>query len=237
VQQSNGYIIGFSVITTVVLGGLLALAAVALGPQQKEARDLFTKKQILKAVMEIKDGDDIASIYSKRIKSEVVDFQGNVVDGQIAEAVSLEREYKKPKEERMLPVFKYVNESDPAKVEAVIVAVYGNGLWDKIWGYIALDTDLSTVKGTVFDHKGETPGLGARITDAEIQVRYKGKKLAEGGGVTMIKGEGNDPAKIKETEVDGMSGATMTANGMNDMMNAYLGTHYKAYFSKNKGKI
>ena len=92
------------------------------------------------------------------------------------------------------------------------------------------------IQGIVFDHRGETPGLGARITDAEIQERYQGKKVfkEENGekvieSVTMLKAEkGNNPT---DYEVDGMSGATMTANGVNDMLKNYL-EYYKPFFDK-----
>jgi Na+-transporting NADH:ubiquinone oxidoreductase subunit C len=81
-----------------------------------------------------------------------------------------------------------------------------------------------------FDHKGETPGLGARITSLEIQQRYKGKRLFDESGafaVQMLKGESNG-VENHPHHVDGMSGATITGNGVNDMMKAYVG-HYKAF--------
>ena len=89
---------------------------------------------------------------------------------------------------------------------------------------MAIDKDLQTVKGVVFDHKGETPGLGARISDKEIQVRYVGKKLFDDQGklisITMLKSEKGN--KLTDYQVDGMSGATITANGVNGMVKNYL---------------
>ncbi|MDH5608527.1 MAG: FMN-binding protein, partial [Cyclobacteriaceae bacterium] len=111
------------------------------------------------------------------------------------------------------------------------------GLWDWISGFIAVDKDLNTVRGIAFDHKGETPGLGARITDEKVQARYVGKKIFDESGnvisITMVKGEGN--TNLTDHQVDGMSGATLTAKGVNKMLAEYLGC-YSAYLSKIKSE-
>ena len=110
--------------------------------------------------------------------------------------------------------------------------MYGAGLWDAIWGYIALDTDLETIKGVAFGHAGETPGLGARITSPEIQDRYKGKKIYDTAGdlisVEMLRGENNAVSLLDDYHVDGMSGATLTARGVNDMLKNYF-QHYMPF--------
>ena len=113
--------------------------------------------------------------------------------------------------------------------------MFGNGLWDWISGFVALDKDLNKVVGVAFDHKAETPGLGARISSNEIQDRYKGKEIFDGLGnlvsVRMLKKENNSELNIHE--VDGMSGATITANGLNDMLKNYLDC-YLPFIIKNK---
>ncbi len=237
-QQSNGYIIGFAAVTTIILGGLLSMAAVFLKEPQQKAKELDTKSQILNAVTRVEKGvDDVEGIYAKRIRSFVVDANGDKVEGDvIAENVDIKKEFKKLAAERKYPVFRYVSETNENETEAYILPVFGNGLWDNIWGYLALSKDFEIIQGVVFDHKGETPGLGARITDAEIQERYKGKKVFKDDNgekivesVTMLKAEkGNQPT---DYEVDGMSGATMTANGVNDMLKKYL-EYYKPFFDK-----
>jgi len=239
VQQSNAYVIGFAAALTVVLGGLLSLAAVGLKEKQKEAVILETKKQILSAVMPVEGRSklDLAQVYDKRIKSIVVNYDGKEVTENangnpiVPEDVNISKEYKKSPEERLYPVFMFVSENDPNNVESYILPVYGFGLWDFIWGYLALEGDLATVKGVSFDHKAETPGLGARITDAEIQARFQGKKMLDESGqvkaVRMLKGEQN--SNLSAHEVNGMSGATITANGVNDMLRNYM-EYYKSYF-------
>lgn len=251
-RQSNGYIIFFTLILTVVVGGILAGASIVLGPAQEKSIELETKSQILSAVrnlVSIKEGDNILAIYKNRISSLVVNYQGDPVTTDekgkplVAEKVDVLKNFKKKPEERLYPVYRLMDTSDPKKIDAYIVPVYGNGLWDKIWGYVALDNDLQTIVGTSFDHKGETPGLGARIATQEIQDRFVGKKIDDDQGnfvsVQMIKGEhGGGQASIDyykgdSHKVDGMSGATLTGKGLNAMLKDYL-NDYQAYFKKVK---
>jgi len=245
VRKSNLYIILFSASLTVILGGLLSLTAVGLKPIQKIQVELDTKKQILRAVMDIEGEEDILSLYDKRTESLVVDINGEEVakneEGEpiIAENVNIARQFKKPPEERLYPVFKFMSKENPDQVEAYIFPMYGNGLWNNIWAFLALETDLNTIKGVSFDHVGETPGLGARITSPEIQNRYIGKEIFNDQGelvsVDMRKGERGDPSLFGEHEVDGLSGATLTAKGVNNMLGNYF-KYYLPYLKKLRTK-
>lgn len=238
-RQSNGYVIGFAAILTVVLGGLLALAATGLREPQAKAEQLDTRTKILSAVMNIEEGDDVNQIWEDRITSLVVNIEGEEVatleNGEqlVAEKIDVGKEYKKAPEDRLFPVYKFMSEENPEQVDAYIVPVFGNGLWDRIWGFVALEPDLVTVRGVRFDHKGETPGLGARITDEGVQDRYVGKKIYSDIGelesIEMVKGETGDPSMYDEYHVDGMSGATLTAKGVNNMLEKYF-TYYENYF-------
>lgn len=251
-QQSNKYIISFILVMCVLVGGLLAGASIALGPAQQKSIELDTKSQILGAVrnmMDLPEGANILQIYDQRITSTVVNYNGEEVledaDGKpiVAEDVNVALNYALEPQERMYPVFRLVDQKDTSKVEAYILPVYGNGLWDKIWGYVALDASLETIVGTSFDHKSETPGLGQRIGTHEIQDRFIGKKIYDENGklvsVAMMKGEhGGGEASIEyykndPHKVDGLSGATLTANGVNEMLKSYL-LGYRSYFKKLK---
>lgn len=245
-QQSNGYIIGFTAILTVVLASLLSGVNQGLKDKQKQQVDLDTKKNILGAVIPAEEipelPEDVLALYAKRITSLVVDMEGNeITEGAkgpiVAEEVNIQKNYKVAPESREYPVFVYKN--DAGEIEAYIFPMFGAGLWDWIAGYIALEKDLNTVAGIAFSHKQETPGLGARITEIGVRDRYKKKKIFDGSeliSVTMVKGEGN--TGLSDYEVDGMSGATMTAKGVNQMLEHYLGC-YTAYINKLKadGKL
>ncbi len=249
-RQSNAYIIMFTAALTIVVGGLLSLASQGLAPAQKKSVELDTKSQILSSVMDRDElskmkSDEILALYDARIQSLVVDINGDEVtkdekgNAIVAEEVSILKNFKKAPENRAYPVFKFMNGQDPNKVDAYILPLYGAGLWDKIWGYVAIKEDLNTIAGASFDHKAETPGLGARIGSPEVQNRYVGKKIFDQSGnlvsVSMVKGEGN--TALSDHEVDGMSGATITGRGLNAMLEKYL-SYYQAYFKKiNKGGI
>jgi Na+-transporting NADH:ubiquinone oxidoreductase subunit C len=131
----------------------------------------------------------------------------------------------------------FMNKDNLDEVEAYIFPTYGNGLWNNIWGFIALKPDLRTIKGAAFDHVGETPGLGARITSPDIQSRYRDKQIFDEQGnlvsVEMVKGEKGDNSIYGPHQVDGLSGATLTAKGVNEMLSSYFG-YYQSYIDKLK---
>lgn len=243
-QRSNTYIIIFSAVLTIVLGLLLSGTSVVLKPLQDKQVDLDNKKKILGAVMDIssiKDPNEILALYQKRFTSIVIDINGKTIEKDekgnpvVAEKVNIQKNYKMDKGDRMYPVFQFMSESDPNKVEAYIFPMWGAGLWDWISGFVAVDSDLNTIKGVAFDHKTETPGLGARITSDQIKDRYKGKKLFDTSGdlvsVSMIKGEKGEP--LDDHHIDGLSGATLTGKGVNNMMLHYLEC-YKGFIDKAK---
>ena len=244
-QQSNTYVIVFSAVLTIVLGGLLSLANQGLKPMQQKSIELDTKKKILGAVTDLKGikGNEILKLYGETIESIVVDVDGNPIEKDEkgadieAEKVDIAKNFKKDSGERMYPVFIFHKAGDLGAIEAYIFPVYGKGLWGPIWGFIALETDLNTIKGTSFDHKTETPGLGARITSTEIRNRYNGKKVFDDSGnlvsISMLKGENNSPNVLDDHHIDGLSGATLTANGVNDMLENYF-KYYQSYINKSK---
>ncbi len=243
-QRSNTYIIIFSIVLTIILGGMLSLASVGLKPLQDKQVELDTKKKILGAVMDIsniQDPNELLELYEQKVESIVIDFEGNLVEQDekgnpvIAEKVSIRKNYRFKPEERLYPV--YMFKSEEGKIDAYVFPMWGNGLWDWISAYIALDSDLNTVRGIAFDHKAETPGLGARIASDVIQGRYVGKEIYNESGelvsVTMVKGENNEG--LSEHQVDGMSGATMTGKGVNAMLQQYLKC-YQPFIKKEKSE-
>ncbi|MEP5612481.1 MAG: NADH:ubiquinone reductase (Na(+)-transporting) subunit C [Cyclobacteriaceae bacterium] len=242
-QRSNTYIILFAIGLTIVLGGALSLTSVGLKPLQDIQVELDTKKKILGAVMDIsniEDPEEILKMYSERVKSVVVDYEGNELttdakgNPYVAEKVNIQKNSKLDPKERAYPVFMF---TENGEVEAYIFPTFGAGLWDWISSYVAFGKDLNTIKGIAFDHKGETPGLGARLTEPGVQGRFEGKKVFDQSNnlisVKMVKGEGN--TGLSEHEVDGLSGATMTTKGVNVMLMKYLEC-YSAYIEKVKSQ-
>lgn len=245
-QQSNGYIVGFTVGMTVICAVLLAGVSEYLKPEHKKQEDIDIKTNILSAYMEVPPGADIQELYDQYIDGIVVNYQGEVVEknaeGNPISAANIQprKEYKKKDvKDKLFPVYRFKSEVNIGSYDAYIIPVYGNGLWDEIWGYVAIGPDYNTIEGTSFDHKGETPGLGARITTDEFETRFKGKQIFDGEtlkSVTVLKGEGNEITSEQEYKVDGLSGATMTTNGVNSMLEKYF-KHYKPYLSKSRNSV
>lgn len=235
-RQSNTYIILYAAAITVVCGGLLAFASVSLKPMQDANIAMEKKENILSSVLTLKEGDDINALYEKQVKGFVLDYNGNIKAGLTPEDVDLAKEYKKVPAERLLPVYEFRSAEDSSKVEYAVMPVYGYGLWNNIWGFVAVKSDFSTIQGVKFDHVGETPGLGARIKSDDIQDRYKGKMIFDKGvlaSVMMQKGEGADYGQDPH-KVDGMSGATLTGKGVNNMLKEYMAC-YESYLKKKAG--
>lgn len=236
-QRSNSYILMYTVALTLFCGIVLSLTAMALKPRQKANIEQERKISIVATFVDTKEmsKDEAVALYNEVIEGVVVNSKGEVLEGKEAGKIEVLREYKKAVEERSFPVYIAKNKEDKSKVEYYIVPTYGFGLWNNISGYVALKPDLNTIEGVRFGHIGETPGLGARISDdEEVYNRYIGKKLFDESGelqsVEMQKGEGNDYSD-QPHKVDGMSGATLTAKGVNNMFLEYF-TAYKNYFDK-----
>lgn len=233
-RQSNLYIILYTVGLTVICGVLLAVAAEGLKPRQQANIELEKKRSILSTVLNLDKKANVGEIYEKRVKAYVVKPDGSIAEGVNPEEVVIVDEYKKPADQRLLPVYEIVSASDPSKTEYFVLPVYGYGLWNNIWGFVSLKNDLNTINGVRYEHAGETPGLGARIATEEVQQRYVGKQIFQGASlvsVQMMKGEGNDYSDNPH-KVDGLSGATITAKGLNNMLMDYLKS-YENFFKSN----
>lgn len=232
-KNSNVYTIIYAAIVTVVVAIALAFAHSSLEPKMEENEKLATQKDILRSVGLI-DLPNTSEIYEKSITSEVIDAQGKVIEGIAAESVSMAAEFKKPESEQMHPLFIYTAEDGSKKY---IVPVFGNGLWDKIWGYVAIESDLNTIAGVSMDHKAETPGLGAEIKDnpEKFNTPFIGKKIYDTNNkyvsIRMVKGGIKEP----EHEIDAISGATITSTGVNEMMERGI-SYYLPFFESIKNQ-
>jgi len=191
--MSTQYIYTFALIMTVVVALLLAGSKVGLDPIAKKNEDIFNKRQILEAIavpleeagqpIATLTDDQVLGIFDKQVDQSVVMADGETVDGMQAIAVDMAKERKKAESERMYPVYE-VNLDGKSYY---IFSVRGTGLWDAIWGNVALEEDMNTVAGVSFDHAGETPGLGAEIKDnAKWKSQFVGKKIYKGNEYVSV---------------------------------------------------
>ena len=220
--NSNAYIIIYSVVMVVVVAVLLAVTSLSLQGRQSENILNEKKQQIVKALGE----DPATSAYADVVaEAAMLDKNGNKIEGKNdADIFNALGDLTASFEAGEFPIFKAAN-------GCVVIPVYGAGLWGPVWGYIALESDLNTVKGIVMDHSGETPGLGAEITTANVQNSFVGKTIFEGAdfvSVSMRKG-----GATNNHEVDAISGGTKTCDGVNAMLKSGLES-YLPYINANK---
>lgn len=222
--NSNSYTIIYSIIIVVLVAFLLAFVFQALKPMQDANVALDKKKQILNS-LNIRDlnNEDAAAKYQEVVLAdEIIDEQGNVLEKgeQGGENHGFKLNSADFKNGKLALFVCKVNGQTK-----YVIPVYGMGLWGAINGYVAINADKSTVFGTYFDHESETAGLGAEIKDNRAwQNQFQGKKLFA-----------QDPHKIAlavskkvedpSTQVDGITGATLTSNGVTEMLQTCLGAY------------
>jgi Na+-transporting NADH:ubiquinone oxidoreductase subunit C len=230
-EFSNRYIFIFSAVMVVAVATLLSLAATLLQPRQQKNLEIEKKKSMLESIGIPSTHETTESLYDKYVKdSFVLNSKGEVVPGVEAFNVVLNIEQKKPLEQQYLPVFN----AEPGNGEKVIIIpVEGKGLWGPVYGYVSLKSDMNTIFGVTFDHKGETPGLGAEINTTEFESMFIGKKLFEEGkfvSVGVLKGGAKPDDKHG---VDAISGGTITSKGLEKMLHDCI-IKYNDYLLKTK---
>lgn len=226
--NTNGYTIMFAVIMVIIVGSALAFAATSLQPMQYENIRQEKMQNILATVGVQSDRAGAEKLYNQYITEEIViNNEGEKVEGVEAFDIDLAKELKKDASEQIFPLY-------VASVEGgqyYIIPLRGAGLWNAIFGYVALEEDVNTIKGVVFDHLGETPGLGAEITQVWFRKRFAGERIMddEGNfvGVSVVKGYASTAKD--DNKVDGISGATITSVGVSEMIQERL-EHYLTYF-------
>ena len=224
-RESNGYTFLFATVMVVLVASALAFAATALKPDQEANIKKEKMQYILKSFGVAVDRDASEEAYKKHIISEVVFDENGTEISKEAFTVDIAKEKGK------FPIFNA--EKDGKKF--YVIPVRGMGLWDAIWGYVSVDENLK-VDGIVFDHKAETPGLGGEITQEYFQKSFIGESVFDANGnlqgLKVVKGyQGKD--NKSDGEVDAISGATLTGNGVTEMLVRGL-KPYEKYLKSNK---
>lgn len=218
-KNSNAYIVFYSAVMVIIVAVLLAFTSLSLKDRQN-ANVLNEKKDAIVASMGLEKGT-----YDSQIEAYVVNDKGEVV--QTAET-PLDKLFDLPGSfaKGEYPVF------ENKATGEVVLPLTGKGLWDDIWGYIALQDDLDTIKGVIFDHAGETPGLGAEIATAKYQAQFAGLTIYEQDvlvGINVVKGG----AKGAAHSVDAVTGGTKTSEGLENMIKECLAC-YDAFIKARK---
>ncbi|MEK9613868.1 MAG: Na(+)-translocating NADH-quinone reductase subunit C [Flavobacteriaceae bacterium] len=229
-RDSNAYTFLFATLMVLVVASALAFTASSLKDLQA-ANVRKEKMQNILATIGIETSrEEAEKLYKQYITAELsLDSSGEDDKKVKAFEIKLNNELKKPVSEQRFPLY----EASVEGVQFYIVPLRGAGLWNAIWGYIALKEDKNTIQGAVFDHTGETAGLGAEITQQWFQDRFVGEKVFDTQGKLVginVSKTNNDPKDLDKNdhEVDAISGATITGDGVTDMILERL-THYLPY--------
>ena len=237
-KDKNGYTFFFAILMVVIVGSGLAAVSVALKPRQDKNLEVKKKMDILGALkIDQLIGEDITrknaeDLYDQYVLPEeclVLDAEGNPIDGGVAFDVDIKKQFRDKnlaKEDREYPL--YVAEIDGSR--KYVIPVVGSGLWGPIWGYIAVDQDQSSIYGAKFDHKTETPGLGAEIKQAFFYKQYEKEVISVDGTYKKIKVVKDGSGK-EDFKVDGITGGTITSKGVEEMVDRTLQVYVK-YFNK-----
>ena len=228
--NSNTYTVIYSIILVVIVAAVLAFAAMFLKPTQDANVKKDTISQILTAATV--EGEDILATYQDAIETAIlVDMEGNKVDDldiqdcEVYGTADLKRQIAA--DQKALPVYIFKN-------GITVVPCYGAGLWGPIWGYVGFEGDLKTIKAVCFGHKGETPGLGAKIADEpSFAEAFVGKQVGTGDILFEIAKPAN--RQTENNGVDAISGATITSQALGKTLNQWFG-FYQNYFAKNAAK-
>lgn len=237
--DSNGYTLLFAVGMVLVVGALLAFTASSLSGRIKANKEIEKQQNILYA-MGVNENDEssvvfvskdkVSEEFSKYIKKQLVIEGDKVIEDDKAYLIDIKKQQALAKEgkTRKLPLF--IGEREGKTF--YIAPIRGKGLWDAIWGYVAMDKDM-VVQGVFFDHKGETPGLGANIKQRFFMDDFTGEYMMSAGDFVGIKiSKSNaDPKNEdkKDHEVDAIAGATITGDGVAAMIKTELKL-YVPYF-------
>ncbi len=246
--NSNTYTVVYSTILVVIVAAVLAFAAMALAPKQNENVKKETISQVLTSAAQadesvtIAEDADVLTLYTEMATAAfTVDGNGNKVgelnigkEDKNNIVVYSTADLKKQNDiikkieagqddlsSLALPV--YVIDVNGKQI--TVIPCYGAGLWGPVWGYISVAADGKTLNGAVFDHKGETPGLGAKITETFFEDQFKGKVFGDGEEkFTVVKGGANG----MENGVDAISGATITSQALGKSISTWA-KYYEPY--------
>ncbi len=235
-KQGETYILMYAAGICLVGSLLLAGATAGLKAQQEKMVELDRKTNVLKAFQApILDaakkklpGDQLEKMYAEHVREVLVDPDGkllaDVTDKDAADGIAARK---------ILPLYQWVEDG---AIRKYAFPVSGKGLWSTIYGYLALDEGLTTIVGISFYKHGETPGLGGEIEQPWFQDQFKGRKIVDGGQplpIVIAKGKAPPDAVSdkRRVVVDGISGSTLTGNGVMGFLNSDM-KRYEAYFKK-----
>ena len=225
---------------------LVSTAAVSLSSIQQKNKELDKIKNILVAGELLQDGTDVQQVFANNVQAAMIDLKTGAFipeaeyndkvnpetfsikdmadDATYGQQIPADKDFAKIN--KMPKVMGIYMVKDGEEVDKYILPVYGKGLWSTMYGFLALGSDLQTIKGITFYEHGETPGLGGEIENPKWQAIWKGKQAFKDNGevgITVIKGTVDPGNSNAQFQIDGLSGSTLTTRGLDAMVKFWLG--------------
>ena len=230
-KNSNSYTFGFAILMVIVVGSLLAVASQGLKTRQEKNATDKKMMSILSAINVNATRENAQEMYNKYV------IDSKIISGKDLSADAFNVDIKKEFRDKNISVSDrnyplYICEKDGDKY--YIIPVVGTGLWGPIWGFVALESDFKTIYGANFDHKSETPGLGAEIKYASYSDQYTGETISDTTGsfqpIIVVKDGSGSGINSK---VDGITGGTITSKGVEEMTTRTLEVYVNYFKSLN----
>ena len=230
-KNSNSYTFGFAILMVIVVGSLLAVASQGLKTRQEKNATDKKMISILSAINIDATRENAQEMYNKYV------IDSKIISGKDLNAEAFNVDIKKEFRDKNISVLDrnyplYICEKDGDKY--YIIPVVGTGLWGPIWGFVALESDFKTIYGANFDHKSETPGLGAEIKYASYSDQYTGETISDTTGnfqpIIVVKDGSGSGINSK---VDGITGGTITSKGVEEMTTRTLEVYVNYFKSLN----
>ena len=238
------------VLLSLICSLIVAGAAVLLKPTQDIQKQLDKQKNILQAAGLMQEKTNVQETYAKFIEPKIVDLAtGDYVDGvtnfdaKAAAKDPAQNVVINPADDKANIKVRakyaevYLVKDEAGKISQVVLPMYGNGLWSIMYGFVAVQPDANTVNGITYYEQGETAGLGGEIANPNWQKNFVGKKLFNANNevaLTVGKGASED----KDHGIDGLSGATLTSNGVDGSFKYWFGANgFGPYLAKFKAAM
>lgn len=230
-KNSNSYTFGFAILMVIVVGTLLAVASQGLKTRQEKNATDKKMMSILSAINIDATRENAQEMYNRYV------IDSKIISGKDLSAEAFNVDIKKEFRDKNISVSDrnyplYICEKDSDKY--YIIPVIGTGLWGPIWGFVALESDFKTIYGANFDHKSETPGLGAEIKYASYSDQYTGETISDTTGsfqpIIVVKDGSGSGINSK---VDGITGGTITSKGVEEMTTRTLEVYVNYFKSLN----
>ena len=245
----------------IVCSLLVSTAAVTLNARQERNKKLEKLKNILQAGGLLDKGSDITKIYEQYVEGAIInlktgqeisenmysdelnaqnfDVKTILKDPEYSQDIPPDKDFAQIKRMPKYMAVYYVREE--GEIQEVILPLYGKGLWSTMYGFMALDKDLNTVKGFTYYEHGETPGLGGEVDNPNWKNIWKGKKVFDSDWnvkIEVIKGRVDPSSNNAMYQIDGLSGSTLTTRGIDKSIKFWLGEDgYGPFFEQLRGEI